>query len=61
MKCAREEGIEEGFKKGIESIEKEKIAIIQKCFQKNIAVEDIVFLTGYSKEQINRYKVNGTL
>ena len=54
MNCAREEGIEKGVKK-------EKIAIIQKCFQKNMAIEDIVFFTGFSKEQINRYKENGIL
>jgi len=49
MDCAREEGREEG-------IEKEKISIIQKCFQKNMAIEDIIFFTGYSKEQIISYK-----
>ena len=53
MKFARKEGREEGRKEGIE---KEKISIIQKCLQKNIAIEDIVFLTGYSKEQIIQYK-----
>ena len=41
---AREEGREE-----------EKISIIQKCLQKNFPIEDIVFLTGFSKEQISRY------
>jgi len=45
MVCAREEGIQRG-------IEKEKIATIKKCLQKNMAIDDIVFLTGYSKEQI---------
>ena len=53
MKCARKEGIEEGIEKGIEE---EKISIIQKCLQKNMPIEDIVFITGFSHEQINRYK-----
>ena len=53
MDCAREEGREEGIEKGIE---KEKISIIQKCFQKNMTIEDIIFFTGYSKEQIISYK-----
>ena len=48
----RREGIEKGIEKGRrESIEKEK-NMIQKCLQKNMAIEDIVFLTGYTKEQI---------
>ena len=41
---AREEGIEEGI-----------IFIIQKCLQKNMPVEDIVDITGFSLEQIGRY------
>ena len=49
MDCAREEGIEKG-------IEKEKNSVIQKCFQKNMTIEDIIFFTGYSKEQIISYK-----
>ena len=49
MDCARDEGREEG-------IEKEKIATIQKCLQMNIPMEVIIGLTGYSKEQIIRYK-----
>ena len=61
MDCAREEGREEGIEKGIErgieeGIEKEKISIIQKCFQKNMTIEEIIFFTGYSKEQISSYK-----
>jgi len=57
MDCAREEGREEGIEKGIErGIEKEKNSIIQKCFQKNMAIEDIIFFTGYSMEQISNYK-----
>ena len=56
MEYARDEGREkwrdEGRKEGIGiGIEK----VIQKCLQKNIAIEDIVFLTGYSKEQITNY------
>ena len=47
--CAREEGREE-----------EKIAIVQKCLQKNMAIEDIVFFTDFSKEQIIRYMENST-
>jgi len=57
---AREEGIQRGIKKGMEKgvkkgVQKEKISTIQKCLQKNIAIEDIVFLTGYSKEQVIHY------
>ena len=55
---AREEGIVRGIEKGIE---KEKIDIIQKCLQMDFPIEVIVGLTGYSKEQVNYYKVNGTL
>jgi len=46
---------EEAFEKGREV---EKITIIQKCLQKNITIEDIIDLTGYSKDQIIRYTVN---
>ena len=45
--CARDEGREE-----------EKIATIKKYFQKNMPIEDIVFFTGYSEEQINQHKLN---
>lgn len=58
MSCARKEGRTEDRKEGHEN---EKINIIQKCLQKKIAREDIIFLIGYSKEQINRYSINGTL
>ena len=51
---AREEALAEG-------IEKEKNIIIQKCLQKNMVIEDIVFFTGFSKEQIINYKLNGAL
>ena len=50
MICAREE-----------EREVVKVGIIQKCLQKKMAIEDIIFITGYSKEQINRYSVNSTL
>jgi len=62
MDCARDEGREEGREEGIGiGIEKGTEKIIQKCLQKNIAIEDIVFITGYSKEQIMHYTVYGTL
>ena len=48
---AREEGREEGREENTEKV-------IQKCLQKNIAIEDIVFLTGYSKEQVILYAQN---
>ena len=67
--CARDEGIEIGLEKGMEKgreegvetgIEKgreeEKIDIVQKCFQLDIPIEVIIRLTGYSEEQINRYR-----
>ena len=53
MEKGREEGVETGIEKGREE---EKIDIIQKCFQKNMPIEDIIFFTGYSEEQINRYR-----
>jgi predicted transposase/invertase (TIGR01784 family) len=59
---AFEKGIEEGRIEGREEgIIKGKILIIQRCFQKNIPIEDIVDLTGFSKEQIIRYTLDGTL
>ena len=48
---AREEGIEEGIAKG-------KISMLQKCLQKNMPIEDIIDLTGFSKDQIIQYSVN---
>ena len=59
---AREEAQEEAREEGIkEGIEEGKIFVIQKCFQKNMPVEDIVFLTGFSKEYINRFAENNIL
>ena len=73
MDCARDEGREEGRSKGLEEglnkgrkeglsegREEEKIAIIQKCLQKNMTIEDIIFFTGYSEEQIIHYKMGNT-
>ena len=54
MDCAREEGREKGHREGVETV-------IQKCLQKNMAIEDIIFITGFSKEQIKHYSANGTL
>jgi len=54
MECARIEGREEGREEG-------KFLIIQKCLQKNISIDDIVFITGFSKEQIINYKANQKL
>ena len=48
MDYALEKGREEG-----------KILVIQKCLQKNMPIEDIIFITGFSKEQINLYMENG--
>ena len=61
MDCARDEAREEGIKEGIEKGREEGreegiIDIMQKCLQKNMAMEDIIFFTGFSKEQINRCK-----
>jgi len=56
IELAREEALERGIERGIERGRKEeKVSIIQKCLQKNMPVEDITFLTGFSKEQISRY------
>jgi len=46
---ARDEGREEGR-------DEEKNNVIQKFFQKNVPIEDIVFFTGYTEEQILRLK-----
>jgi predicted transposase/invertase (TIGR01784 family) len=66
---AREEGEEIGRKSVLESNEvrnmvdyareEEKVSVIQKCFQRNMPIEDIIFLTGFSKEQIINYTLNG--
>jgi predicted transposase/invertase (TIGR01784 family) len=62
MDYALEKGIEEGLEKGItKGREEGKILVIQKCIQKDMSIEDIVFITGFSKEQIISYKMNGTL
>jgi len=50
---ARDEGIEEGIEKGRnEGI----IFIIQKCLQKNLPIEVIINITGFSKEQIMEFR-----
>jgi predicted transposase/invertase (TIGR01784 family) len=52
MECAFEEGKEKGFEEGRnEGV----VYVIQRCLQKNMPIEDIVELTGFSKEQIIRY------
>jgi len=66
MECARIEAREEALKEGIEKgteegIEKGKISVIKMCLQKNMPIEDIVDITGFSKEQIYRYSENGAL
>jgi len=47
VEYAREEGIEKGR-------EERNIYIIQRCLQKNMSIEEIIELTGFSKEQIIR-------
>ena len=64
MDCARDEGREEGIEIGIEKgikkgIKEGRELVIQKCLQKNMSIDDIIFITGFSKEQINRYMENG--
>jgi len=39
-----------------ETREEERNAIIKKFFQKNVAIEDIIFFTGYTEDQILRLK-----
>jgi len=53
LDCAREESRKEGIEKGRKE---EKAFVIQQCFQKNMPIEDIVFITGYSKKQIMEMK-----
>jgi len=56
MECARGEAFEEGIEKGKkEAREEEKISIIQKCLQKNMTIEDIIFFTGFSQEQVTLF------
>ena len=47
--CAREESFEKGIEKG-------KTIVIQKCLRRNMPIEDIIDLTGFSKEQIMELK-----
>ena len=59
MECARNEGRVEGREEGIMiGVEKVREEVIQKFFQKNVAIEDIVFFTGYTEEQILRLRKN---
>jgi hypothetical protein len=37
--------------------EEEKVSFLHKCLQKNMPMEDIIFLTGFSKEQIIHFTV----
>ena len=61
IKKGSEKGRKEGIKEGIkEGREEEKISIIQKCLQKNMVIEDIVFLTGFSKEKIIHYRMSNS-
>ena len=46
---AREEALEEGRREGREE---GKIIIIQRCLRRNMPVEDIIYLTGFTKEEI---------
>jgi len=56
-----QKGLREGLEKGLEKgLEEARIEIILKCFQKNMPVEDIVFITGFSKEQIIKYAENNS-
>jgi len=60
---ALEEGIEKGIKKGVEKghregREEERITIINRCLRRNMPVEDIVYLTGFTEEQIKQYAQN---
>ena len=53
VRLCRDYALEKGREEG-------KILVIQKCLQKNMPIEDIIFITGFSKEQINRYVENST-
>jgi len=56
---AREEALEEGVEKGHrEGREEERIIIIQRCLRRNMPLEDIVYLTGFTEEQIKQYAKN---
>lgn len=61
MECARDEALEKGIIQGREEGRNEgrmaeKNNVIQKYFQKNVPIEDIVFFTGYTEDQILRLK-----
>jgi predicted transposase/invertase (TIGR01784 family) len=57
LDTAKEEGIEIGVGKGIElGVEKGKLEIAKKALEKGISIEDIVDLTGLSREQVEKLK-----
>ena len=50
----KEEGLEQGLEQGIEQgIKKEKISLAQKMKAKNMPLDDIIELTGLTKEEID--------
>ena len=52
-KEGRKEGLEEGLQQGIEQ---EKLSTIKKMLEKNIDIDTICDITGFSKSKINEIK-----
>ena len=55
IKNSKEEGFEDGFEEGKNSgIQKTKIETARKMLEKNMKLEDIIDITGLSKEEIQK-------
>ena len=58
LRTAKEIGIKEGFKKGLEEGSKnEKTEIVKKMLQENIAIEIITKITSLTQEEIEKIKL----
>ena len=53
VRSAVDYALEEGIEKGMEKV-------IQRCLQRNMPVDDIIYLTGYTEEQIAKYTQNNS-
>jgi len=59
LDTAREEGLLEGIEKGIEKgVEKEKLEVTKTALLMGLSVEDIIKLTGLSRQDIDQIKIN---
>ena len=59
LDTARDEGLQEGIEKGIEKgIKKEKLEVAENALKLGLSVDDIIKLTGLSKQAIEQIKTN---